>query len=195
MSHSRRTVAGRYEPDTDVRQAWLESSVRCTSGPDQNRSERPSGDRPAGVRPGRWSTATRPSPKATAERSAARPSCADRRRVRACAQRSDRWSTSERHDFPWSDVKRGAGFGADGQSVHLDGGPRKYREPHNSAADTGAGHQCRPAAIHATLAATRLDPNAIQWERGVAWLQAGSREQAAYTSREDPHSDASSSVE
>jgi hypothetical protein len=177
-----------------VRQASLKSLAQCLSGLDQNRSERPSSDRPAGVRPGRWSSATRPSPKATAERSARCTWRASRPRVRACAQLGDRCSASERHDFPSSESKRRgppAGSGAAEQLVHLVGRARKYRQPDTSVGDIGADHQPQSTAIHATPAASRLDPDASRWKRGVAWLQAGSWDQAGYASGEDPHSDAS----
>jgi hypothetical protein len=179
----------------------LESSVQCTSARNRNWSKRPSDDRRARIRPGQRSHATRPSPKSAwpclhrsvepAEGPGRRASCAGHPRVRACAQLGDRCSTSERHDFPCSEVKRG------GTPAGFDG-PREHRQPDTSAANIGAAHCRRSAAIHVTPAATFLDPDVIRWDGGIAQSlrpKAGSREQAGYTSREDPHSDPCPSVD
>jgi hypothetical protein len=156
-----------------VGQPWLESSVQCTSGRDQNRSERLSGDRPARLRPGQRLSATRPppesawpclhrsvSPPAPRALGAGRP----HHRVRARAQHVDRWSACERHDFPCPEFRGGsitAGLGAAGSSVHV--APHQYRQPDTSAGDVDTERRCRRAAIRdAAATASRLDPGVIR---------------------------------
>ena len=117
----------------------LESSVQCTRVRDRTWSERPRDDRRVRIRPGQRSHATRPPPKGAwpalhrsvepAEGPTPRAPCAGQPRFRACAQHGDGCSAGERHDFPYSELKRRGTptrFRAGGQSVRLVDGPREH---------------------------------------------------------------------
>lgn len=182
--------------------------MQCTSLRDRTWSERPCDDRRVRLRPDQRSHTTRPPPKSarpalhrsveSAEGSTPRAPCAGQPRFRACAQLSDGCSAGERHDFPYSEVKRRGTptrFGARGQSVRLVDGPHEHRQPDTFAGNIGAEHQRGPAAIHASPAATCLDPDVIRWNGGIAQSlrpEVRTREQAGYASRKEPHSDSCS---
>ena len=83
-----------------------------------------------------------------------------------------------------------------GPSIHLVADPANTVSPTRPPAPRHR-RQRRPAAIHATPAATRVDADVIQGNGGIAGSSnpKSDREKALYTAREEPHSDPSPSVD